>query len=892
MSAFQDILSRAQGVASQPYTPYGGQTVAGLSPTQQTGIANVNAAYGTAQPYINTAADYARTGAAPVASVGQSDIERYLSPFNQNVINATMANINENNAQQQIQLRGNAALRGALGGDRAGVAQAELARHQALASNRTLAGLHNQNYAQALAQANTQQQNQQVNANRAAQAAYTFGNLGTTAQNAALQGAGAQIGAGALEQQNEQARLSAAQQEFMRAQAFPYQQTGWLAGLTAPMAGAMGGTQTTTPPKPSVFSQIAGLGLTAAGMYFGGPMGAAAGAKAGQAFARDGGRINYAEGGATPFDFINEADGYVPRLAIAAPPRPQFTDPSKQPGAPDPTKDITSGLLGLKFANPAGNPMNLSPTGGGWGQTAVGDLMPSANTGLPGFGGLYADGGFVDTVHALRRGLKRYDDGGAVSPADYVRRGWDDTNAAIADGSLDPQGWNFPRPVQTVPVSPAMPALPPAPMPAPAPRETMYANLPVEITRGTSRPVPEPDAAALGYDAESAPMAAPAGADPRQGGLLSALGLGGGSGLSEETRRGLIAAGLGMMSGTSPYGLSNIGQGGIKGMEAMAGYRKEQAEKQKHAENIALRKQSAALAGQRLAQQAAQFERTFGETVKQHEATQNAPKVVGASLVNPKTGEVIYTSTDSLLDPETLKFMAEQYRAGDTSVLTNLGRGAQGAQNIVRLRQEIQKQNAGMGLGGGDQAVRNAEYFGTKAGQRTLGTKQANIELAATEFQQVVPVVQEASKAVDRTKYPDINRLLQMAREKTGDPNIVAFGGGINTLINLYSRAISPTGVPTVSDKDHAREILNKAWSQGQFDAAVGMMQKEIDAALTSPEKVRDEMRKRFISGTKGNKPSEPASPTTSAPKVGDRKQFKQGVGVWNGTTWVPEGKQ
>jgi hypothetical protein len=33
------------------------------------------------------------------------------------------------------------------------------------------------------------------------------------------------------------------------------------------------------------------------------------------------------------------------------------------------------------------------------------------------------------------------------------------------------------------------------------------------------------------------------------------------------------------------------------------------------------------------------------------------------------------------------------------------------------------------------------------------------------------------------------------------------------------------------------------------------------------------------------------AQPAAPAPKVGERKQFKQGWGVWNGTTWVPEAK-
>lgn len=241
----------------------------------------------------------------------------------------------------------------------------------------------------------------------------------------------------------------------------------------------------------------------------------------------------------------------------------------------------------------------------------------------------------------------------------------------------------------------------------------------------------------------------------------------------------------------------------------------------------------------------------------------------GETLIDPRTGKIAFQAGGGLLDSETISAMAQQYRSGDTSVMQNLGRGAQGAENIVRLRREIALQNQAAGTTGSDQAIANAEYQGTKAGERTLGTRQANIELAATEFKNVVPVVQKASAAVNRSNYPDLNRIVQFGEEKTGDPAVVAFGSGVNTLVNLYARAISPTGTPTVSDKDHAREILSKAWSQGQFDAAVGMMSQEIDAALNSPAKVREEMRKRFGGGDQAAGEDDAAKPAASAAAPG-----------------------
>jgi len=235
----------------------------------------------------------------------------------------------------------------------------------------------------------------------------------------------------------------------------------------------------------------------------------------------------------------------------------------------------------------------------------------------------------------------------------------------------------------------------------------------------------------------------------------------------------------------------------------------------------------------------------------------------GQTLREPGLGE---TGT---FDDATLTALAKQAQAGDASVFTNLGRGAQGAANVIAVRKKIAELNQEGGEGGAEQAMRNAEYQGVKAGQRTTAVKGANIEMAATEFSQVLPIVRDASNAVNRTNYPDLNKIIQAYEEKTGDPNIVKFGGGVNTLVNLYARAISPTGNPTVSDKDHARILLNKAWSTGQFDAATGMMEQEIAAALSSPEKVRAAQRERFLKGVGPQKSTEqPAAAASQAQAI------------------------
>ncbi len=862
-SAYADILQRAQGVASQPYTPYGGQMVAGLSGTQQSGISNINAASGIGQPYINQAAGYGAQGAAPVAGLTSEDINKYYSPYQNQVINATMANIGETNAQQQQQLRGNAAMRGALGGDRAGVAQAELARQQGLASNQTLAGLQNQGYQSALGAAQGQQQNQQQNANRAAQGAYTFGNLGTTAQGLALQGAGAQIGAGGLEQQNEQARLNAQYQQFQQAQAFPYQQTGWLAGVTQPAASGLGGTQTTTQPAPNPFSQLLGLGVAGVG---------AAGSMGWRPFAKDGGRIGYAEGGPTPFNFINDVSGYVPQAAMAAPQRHQFSAPR----APvNPMSGVMQGLSGMRGAFSGrpngGNPMSLAPPGMDWGASMGGDYMGEPGGSGGELGGMYADGGFIDSVHAIRRGLSRYDDGGPVrgprrfddggfvSPADYVNQGWGEADAATTAGTFDPQGANYLPPGAGTPQG--------VPMPRMRPQMADEGGLPPEITGSLGQPMMPPDA--MAYDgAGQPPGAGYYGGSPETNPNLQPFGAapqrGSGSPLTEGVSHGLLAAGLGIMAGKSPYGLTNIGQGGLQGMAAMAQYRKEQLERQKNEENIALRKQTASMAAQRLAQQAEQFTKTFGESKRQHDIAAEKPIAVAGSLVDRK-GNVIYKSSNGLFDDDTLSDMAGQYLAGDKSVMQNLGRGAQGAENITRLRGEIARQAREAGLKPDQIATKMADFAGRTAAMRSLGTRGANVEYAANTANKAIDLAEEALGKVPRMKFVPFNQLRQLVDSKTSSPEQAAFYTATNTLVNEYARVASGgSNQATEGMRQHAREMLNTAMGPEAYRATLNMMRREIQTAKSA----YNETRKEFLedhSTPKAEPPKITATPGLSA---------------------------
>ena len=196
--------------------------------------------------------------------------------------------------------------------------------------------------------------------------------------------------------------------------------------------------------------------------------------------------------------------------------------------------------------------------------------------------------------------------------------------------------------------------------------------------------------------------------------------------------------------------------------------------------------------------------------------------------------------SDLDLTPEVAAYIAKQYIAGDRSVLIGLARNSKG---MLTARTAIVKESARQGKSPEEMAATIAEFEGIKSGERTLGNRQAQVGLAVEEARNMAPLALAASEKVDRTQYPLLNKALLAVEQGTGDENVVRFGIAVNSLINIYARAINPVGQVTVSDKDHARELLSTAWSKGQFRNGIDQLQLEMNAAYKAPGAVRKELR-------------------------------------------------
>lgn len=265
VAAYKEALGYGRAAMGQQYQPYTGEITAPLTPTQESGIYNVNRAVGTAIPYFGQAtgltADVAGRTIAP-QQFSQEAIQQYQSPYTQAVANATFANLREQQRQEQEALQGQAIRAGAFGGDRAGIAAANMARQQDLATAQAMSQIYNQGYGQAVGLFGQQQgvnlQAQQADAARQMQAAQQLAGLGTGLQGSVLQGAQAQLAAGAQQQAVQQAINSGYYNQYLGAQAYPYQQAQFFANLATGVGGQMGGTTTGQQAQPSPVGSIFG----------------------------------------------------------------------------------------------------------------------------------------------------------------------------------------------------------------------------------------------------------------------------------------------------------------------------------------------------------------------------------------------------------------------------------------------------------------------------------------------------------------------------------------------------------------------------------------------------------------------------------------------------------
>ena len=271
----KDYAKQATGAYSVPIDTSkftGQQFVAGEDPLQTSAINLAQQGVGGYQPYLTAA--QANVGAAGTAQAGLGALtgptayQPFMSPYQQDVIDTSLASFDKQAAQQQQALRDQAlGIPGAFGGGREGVQQAEYQAGSDLNRAALQAQLMQQGFGQAQQAAQTAFGQQQ---------AIGQGQLGLGAAQMGLSnfqraGLGADVGAlgqlGSLRQGQEQARLTADQQAAQTAAYEPYGRLSQYGQGITGLTGGVAAAQYQQPQQATPMSQALSTALGVGGLY-------------------------------------------------------------------------------------------------------------------------------------------------------------------------------------------------------------------------------------------------------------------------------------------------------------------------------------------------------------------------------------------------------------------------------------------------------------------------------------------------------------------------------------------------------------------------------------------------------------------------------------------------
>jgi hypothetical protein len=219
--------------------------VAGQDALQTQAQALAQQGVGSYQPFLQQAQ----------AATGPQAFQQFMSPYQSQVMEASLAEFDRNAAMQQQGLRDQAVASGAFGGGREGVAQAEYMKGSDMNRAQLQAGLLNQGFQQSQAAAQQQFANQMGLAS--ALPGLQSGDISTLGSLGALNQAQTQAG---YDAQREANRMAAYQPQE-QLQNYGNLVTGIMGG----MAGS--GTQVSQVPDPGFLQTALGAAATGAGIY-------------------------------------------------------------------------------------------------------------------------------------------------------------------------------------------------------------------------------------------------------------------------------------------------------------------------------------------------------------------------------------------------------------------------------------------------------------------------------------------------------------------------------------------------------------------------------------------------------------------------------------------------
>ena len=226
------------------------------------------AGLGAYAPYLAKAGEAATAATGLTGPLTGQQLTDYMSPYQQSVIDATMASYGQQEDIREMQLQSEQARLGQLGAGRAGIQRAAYQTQSDLNRAQILAGLQQQGFGQA------QQARQQdlMNQMGLSQAQLGLGQyqagLGATTQQLAGGDISMAGRVGAVGQAQTQAELDAIREANRMAAYEPLERLGMYGtGVTGLMGGYPAQYQSQITPNPTPLQSALGIGATLGGIY-------------------------------------------------------------------------------------------------------------------------------------------------------------------------------------------------------------------------------------------------------------------------------------------------------------------------------------------------------------------------------------------------------------------------------------------------------------------------------------------------------------------------------------------------------------------------------------------------------------------------------------------------
>jgi hypothetical protein len=198
-----------------------------------------------------------------------------------------------------------------------------------------------------------------------------------------------------------------------------------------------------------------------------------------------------------------------------------------------------------------------------------------------------------------------------------------------------------------------------------------------------------------------------------------------------------------------------------------------------------------------------------------------------------------------VIDDQTAEVIAKRVvETGDEKAMTGLARNAA---NVAKANQFIARIMREEGKTPADITAKVVQLAGLMAAERTTDIRGSNIGVGLLETDVFDPQVRDASKKVDRTRFPTVNSLEMAAARGTGGEDVVQLVIAVNAMKNAYATVLKRGGAATDDANRRADEVINAAWSDGQINAALDQIHIEAMGAEKAVGNQRENLRRQLL---------------------------------------------